>query len=58
MPKYIVRETFTALYHVEAESEAAAIEKAKENSPRDFDEIDCSPRGANTISAEIDPDQD
>lgn len=54
MTRYVVREDVTLLYFVEAESPAEAIEKAKENSPREFDEIDTSPRGANRIEAEID----
>jgi hypothetical protein len=42
MANYVVRETFTVMYFVEADSEAAAIEKAKTVGPRDFDEIDQS----------------
>lgn len=49
MPEFIVRVT-----RVEAESEAQAIEMAKERGCRDFDEVD--PQVATTFSVELDPD--
>lgn len=46
MATFAVRETITVIHYVEADDEAAAIAAAKELSPLQADEIDCSPRGA------------
>lgn len=54
MARYVVRETLTVVFYVDADSPAEAIEKAKERAPLDADEIDTSPRGANKFEAEED----
>lgn len=55
MPHYIVREAFTVMYFVEAESETEALDKAKSTGPRDFDEIDQNAPFL-PMTAEIDPE--
>lgn len=56
MPDYIVRETFTTLRHIEADSPEAAKAEAEKGGLLDFDEID---HGAPvTMTVEIDKDME
>ncbi|WP_287228473.1 hypothetical protein [Mesorhizobium sp.] len=54
MTSYAVREDVTLIFYVEANSKEEAIAKMKERGVRDFDEVDCSPRGLNKVEVEED----
>lgn len=57
MARYVVRETLTLIRYIEAENEADALSTVNDMGAGDFDEVDCSPRGANKIEIELDTDQ-
>lgn len=55
MTRYIVRETFTVKYYIDAETETEALEKAESIGPREFDEID-QEAPLPPMTAEVDPE--